>query len=208
MSIPIIEAPERDALLIYRIIGNDLPPRHSPKQTLTNLQFLLEHEGDFEEISRYINAGSDSDSDRDLRGYKLRVKKFFVLNRIANQTQLSLVKNILKVHGVEEGQILVNPFVTDTYRSQPFNALPEIGWDSGLHSTWGIDKEAAEPATIPKTIEEQNPTENSTGSYRGSNSDRWRALDFTYHSKNLYAMNNVSHIFFISKFLFSAVISL
>ncbi|KAA1074148.1 hypothetical protein PGT21_008285 [Puccinia graminis f. sp. tritici] len=190
MPIPIIEAPERDALIIYRIIGNDLPPRHSPKQTLTNLQFLLEHEGDFEEISRYVNAESDSDSDRDLRGYKLRVKKFFVLNRIANQTQLSLVKNILKVHGVEEGQILVNPFVTDAYRSQPFNALPDIGWDSGLHSTWGIDKEAAESATIPKAIEEQNPTENSTSSYRGSNSDRWRALDFTYHAKNLYAMNN------------------
>jgi hypothetical protein len=37
---------------------------------------------------------------------------------------------------------------------------------------------------------------------RGSKPDRWRALDFTSHSKNLYAMNNVSDAFFISKLLF------
>ncbi|WAR54253.1 hypothetical protein PtB15_3B767 [Puccinia triticina] len=189
LSTPIIETPERDALIIYRIIGNDLPPRHSPKQTLTNLQFLLEHEGDFEEISRYISAGSNLESDGALGVYKLRVKKFFVLNRIANQTQLSLVENMLKLHGVEEGQILVNPFIADAYRSQPFNLLPDIGWDSGLHSTWGVDKEAAQSAAIPAIVKQISP-EKSTSSSRGTNSDKWRALDFTYHSKNLYAMNN------------------
>jgi hypothetical protein len=35
---------EPDTFVIYRIIGNDLPPRHVPGQTLENLRFTLEHE--------------------------------------------------------------------------------------------------------------------------------------------------------------------
>jgi len=189
---PIIDSPERDALIIYRIIGNDLPPRHSPKQTLTNLQFLLEHESDFEDISRHINAGYNSDyQDGQMGGQKLRIKKFFVLNRIANQTQLSLVEKILKSHGVKQEQILVNPFVADTYRLQPFNALPNIGWNSGLYSTCGIDQKAdVLPSDNPEAIEQEISSDDVTPSNRSANSDRWRALDFTYHYKNLYAMNN------------------
>lgn len=34
--------------VLYRILGNDLPPRHSPGQTLVNLKFLLENEVEFE----------------------------------------------------------------------------------------------------------------------------------------------------------------
>ena len=30
--------------VLYRILGNSLPPRHSPRQTLDNLSFILEHE--------------------------------------------------------------------------------------------------------------------------------------------------------------------
>jgi hypothetical protein len=33
--------------LFYRIIGNDLPPRHRPGQSLSNVQFILENEPDF-----------------------------------------------------------------------------------------------------------------------------------------------------------------
>ncbi|PLW45335.1 hypothetical protein PCASD_03144 [Puccinia coronata f. sp. avenae] len=188
---PIIESPERTALIIYRIIGNDLPPRHSPKQTLTNLRFLLEHESNFQDISRYINADDNPDyQGSQMSGYKMEVKKFFVLNRIANQTQLSLVENVLKSHGVKDENILVNPFDTDAYRVQPFNPLPDIGWNSGLYSTWGRDKEVEESVDIPLAIEEEISAQNLNSSNRGTNSDRWRALDLTYHLKNLYAMNN------------------
>src|SRR5688500_4990500 len=31
-------------ILIYRILGNDLPPRHQQGQTLANLRFILQHE--------------------------------------------------------------------------------------------------------------------------------------------------------------------
>ncbi|KAI9608785.1 hypothetical protein H4Q26_004973 [Puccinia striiformis f. sp. tritici PST-130] len=190
LTIPIIESPERDTLVIYRIIGNDLPPRHSPKQTLTNLHFLLEHEDDFEEMSRHISNDSTSDSPFQASGYKLQVKKYFVLNRIANQTQLSLVQNMLKSHGVEEWQILVNPFINDAYRSQSFNSLPDIGWNSGFHSTWGVGKGPSGLAAITGVNGEQKSIETPTKSHRGNNHDRWRALDSTYHLKNLYAMNN------------------
>ncbi|KAH9459834.1 hypothetical protein Pst134EB_008056 [Puccinia striiformis f. sp. tritici] len=190
LTIPIIESPERDTLVIYRIIGNDLPPRHSPKQTLTNLHFLLEHEDDFEEMSRHISNDSTSDSPFQASGYKLQVKKYFVLNRIANQTQLSLVQNMLKSHGVEEWQILVNPFINDAYRSQSFNSLPDIGWNSGFDSTWGVGKGPSGLAAITGVNGEQKSIETPTKSHRGNNHDRWRALDSTYHLKNLYAMNN------------------
>lgn len=33
-----------DTFVLYRILGNDLPPRHEVGQTLTNLRFLLDHE--------------------------------------------------------------------------------------------------------------------------------------------------------------------
>lgn len=33
--------------ILYRILGNDLPPRYAPGQTLENLRFTLEHEDEF-----------------------------------------------------------------------------------------------------------------------------------------------------------------
>ena len=33
-----------DTFILYRILGNDLPPRHGPQQTIHNLRFLLDHE--------------------------------------------------------------------------------------------------------------------------------------------------------------------
>ena len=48
---------------LYRILGNDLPPRHHDNQTLDNLNFMLEHEDNFNLcdkwwcINRIVNAG-------------------------------------------------------------------------------------------------------------------------------------------------------
>jgi len=40
---PVSSSPVREFVL-YRILGNDLPPRHRPGQTIDNLRFLLRHE--------------------------------------------------------------------------------------------------------------------------------------------------------------------
>lgn len=37
-----------DTFVLYRILGNDLPPRHKSGQTLSNLRFMLEHEPELE----------------------------------------------------------------------------------------------------------------------------------------------------------------
>lgn len=38
--------------VLYRILGNDLPPRHGQRQTLQNLEFILEHEARHERLAR------------------------------------------------------------------------------------------------------------------------------------------------------------
>ena len=38
--------------ILYRIIGNDLPPRHTPGQTIANVQFILEQEPLFKSVER------------------------------------------------------------------------------------------------------------------------------------------------------------
>lgn len=37
---------------LYRILGNDLPPRHEPGQTIENLLYQLEHEHEFEDVEK------------------------------------------------------------------------------------------------------------------------------------------------------------
>lgn len=39
-------------LALVRIIGNDLPPRHEPGQTLKNLRFILDHESELQQCSK------------------------------------------------------------------------------------------------------------------------------------------------------------
>jgi hypothetical protein len=37
-----------DTFVLYRMLGNDLPPRHEIGQTLANLRFMLDHEPELE----------------------------------------------------------------------------------------------------------------------------------------------------------------
>lgn len=46
-------ASETDTYGLYRIIGNDLPPRHHPEQTLHNLRFMLRHEPALERCGKH-----------------------------------------------------------------------------------------------------------------------------------------------------------
>lgn len=219
------DAPNRDTLVLYRILGNDLPPRHSPGQTLRNLRFLLQHESDFSTLphlgphpvhhSHAYGSGSKkmkTHSD----GGGLRVDKYFVLNRISEPEVVSAIIGLLKMYSVPDSRILVIPFDWKAYETHDFR------WDGGVDSLgdWGIGPLEAwsphrrsssttmatdpstDPADGPDGIEFPPPTTpDMSGEERKRKMDtlqRLRALDFTYHEKNLYAMNNVGFLQFFS----------
>ncbi|GAA5075610.1 alginate lyase family protein [Roseibacterium beibuensis] len=80
---------EPDNFVLYRIIGNDLPPRHELGQTLRNVQFILENEPPL----------------------KLCEKRW-VVNRIADPDQEAAVIALLERHGQPYLHI---PFVLEDY---------------------------------------------------------------------------------------------
>jgi hypothetical protein len=81
---------EPDTFVLYRIVGNDLPPRHSAGQSRKNLAFILEHEPD-------------------LSGCEKR----FVVNRIADPLEEGGVLQLLKEAGASYIRI---PFRRENYR--------------------------------------------------------------------------------------------
>ncbi|ORZ23020.1 hypothetical protein BCR42DRAFT_318335 [Absidia repens] len=126
----------RDHIILYRIIGNDLPPRHKEGQTLSNLQFILEHEPEFP-----------------------NTRKIFLLNRISNTANEATIIRLLDRHNKEYIRL---PFEEDVYKHLDFR-LEDFTEPDFLHSD----------------------------DYRRySKVAKLRALDYTYHEKNLYAMNN------------------
>ncbi|GAA6018261.1 hypothetical protein JCM11491_005127 [Sporobolomyces phaffii] len=213
------DEPQRDTLVLYRILGNDLPPRHSPGQTLRNLRFLLQHESDFSVLpplgphglhhSHLYGSGAKAKQAHTQMG-GLRVDKYFVLNRIAEPEMVKAIIGLLHLYSVPDSRILVIPFDWSEYQ------LREFRWDGGVDRAfgWGI---GAGPPPKPKfgqdkwravTTEEviENEVQRMADLLDEADSDeakalqakhrksqtlaRLRALDFTYHEKNLYAMNN------------------
>ncbi len=87
--------------VLYRILGNDLPPRHSQEQTLSNLLFILEHEPIF--------AGCE---------------KRWVVNRIADREQEQKIISLLEQHGQKYIHL---PFEIDQYAKCrfDFDGLPK-----------------------------------------------------------------------------------
>ncbi|KAI8393726.1 uncharacterized protein BYT42DRAFT_609497 [Radiomyces spectabilis] len=126
----------RNQIILYRIIGNDLPPRHKDGQTLSNLRFILEHEQNFPDT-----------------------KKIFVLNRIADAVRETALIELLDQFHMDYIRI---PFVEREYQQLDFR-LEDFPEPDFLHSDY----------------------------YRRfSKVSKLRALDYTYHDKNVYAMNN------------------
>lgn len=189
------DAPERDTLILYRILGNDLPPRHSPGQTLRNLRFLLQHESDFSSLphlgphsvhhSHLYGSGSGAKKSHSEDG-GLLVDKYFVLNRIAEPEMLGAILGLLRLYAVPESRILVIPFDWNEYQRRDFR------WDGGVDKVvgWGIS--INEDEMLSDALQAQ--VEANGGVMEKSKrveSLRLRALDFMYHEKTLYAMNNV-----------------
>lgn len=81
-------------IVLYRIVGNDLPPRHSVNQTLTNLIFILENEPSFN-----------------------NVKKIWILNRIVNNELEDTLISLLNQFNRPYIRI---PFRWEEYRQVPY----------------------------------------------------------------------------------------
>jgi hypothetical protein len=127
-------APERDTLVLYRILGNDLPPRHSPHQTLNNIRFMLSHESKFPPrvlYPRYPTAERP-----------LRVEKYYVLNRVSSQEHTDAIVRVLTEFGVAGDHILKIPFDWEDFERARFR------WDGGVkdgngstrENLWGIGR--------------------------------------------------------------------
>ncbi|BGP04599.1 hypothetical protein JCM10049v2_000401 [Rhodotorula toruloides] len=212
------DAPERDTLVLYRILGNDLPPRHSPGQTLRNLRFLLQHESDFSVLpplgphgvhhADLYGSGTKAQQAHTQMG-GLRVDKYFVLNRIAEPELVSAIIGLLHMYSVPDSRIIVIPFDWDEYQRREFR------WDGGVEHArgWGIGDGSAPtkkkptwtqvpdnvqiPGDLSVLLEEADGDEAratvdalQAKKRKAETLGRLRALDFTYHEKNLYAMNN------------------
>eukprot|EP01134_Creolimax_fragrantissima_P005590 CFRG5590T1 len=61
--------------VLYRAIGNDLPPRHAPGQSLNNIKFILENEASLPGLT-----------------------KEWIINRIVNNTERQNIKDLLNFH--------------------------------------------------------------------------------------------------------------
>ncbi|KAM0793454.1 hypothetical protein ACM66B_000897 [Microbotryomycetes sp. NB124-2] len=205
------DAPERDTLVLYRILGNDLPPRHSAGQTLRNLAFMLQHESDFSLLpplgphkihhAHAYGSGTKSKNKHDHSEFGgLRVDKYFVLNRIADQGMVNAIISLLQLYSVPRSRILVIPFEWEEYQRREFR------WDGGVDVVpgWGVGHERwhedypEQPWQPPQPGQEWDgqivTAEESERIARRHDERRTlarlRALDWVYHEKNLYAMNN------------------
>ncbi|KCZ87584.1 family 2 glycosyl transferase [Hyphomonas johnsonii MHS-2] len=89
------ESATRDTFALYRIIGNDLYPRHRRGQSFDNLKFILDHEPELEGAT-----------------------KRFVLNRIVDEAQEEQMISLLEATGTEYLRI---PFEIEAYRKIGFD---------------------------------------------------------------------------------------
>lgn len=82
-----------DTFALYRIVGNDLPPRHEAKQSIRNLRFQLDHEADLPNC-----------------------QKWWIVNRIFDPAAEDEIIDLLRSRGANH---LVLRFDPETYRSIP-----------------------------------------------------------------------------------------
>ena len=97
---PGVAAGRGDRFVLYRIVGNDLYPRHDAGQSLANLRFILEHEPRFEGC-----------------------EKRWLLNRIRNNDKLQELMAILEDYGYGYDVI---PFEPEAFKatSWDWDVLP------------------------------------------------------------------------------------
>jgi hypothetical protein len=80
------------SVVLWRILGNDVVPRHAPGQTLCNIEFILEHEAEFPSC-----------------------EKRFLLNRIMDEATVERIRHLLE-HARLGYDVI--PFVGEAYLEQ------------------------------------------------------------------------------------------
>lgn len=151
------EEPHRDTVVLYRIIGNDLPPRHALNQTLQNVQFLLENELDVSDVSALPSPASSSSSS--IPSAIQHIDKYFVLNRITLPDTRTALKRLLLDFNVPEDRILEIPFEWEEYEQRQFR------WDGGVADAadvWGFGGSAPQKESDAQTRLEKMEVTNST----------------------------------------------
>jgi hypothetical protein len=103
---------KKDNFVLYRIIGNDLVPRHKKGQSRENIQFILENEPELP-----------------------RCEKRFIINRIIDPDELNAIKDLLEKHNMpytvipfdkkEYDQIGLDTSVLSKLK-QPYTEYPEV----------------------------------------------------------------------------------
>lgn len=148
-----VEEPHRDTLVLYRILGNDLPPRHAANQTLQNLDFLLRNELPF------LNA---TDLSQTAQSPFRRIDKYFILNRITAAKTVAAIRRLLLDYGVDEDHMLEIPFEWEEYEQRSFR------WDGGVadaSDVWGLPVTSDLGAARYLSLELSNKTLLQGGSY-------------------------------------------
>lgn len=106
--------------LLLRAVGNALPPRHDPSQTLVNLRFILEHE--------HLDGEAEGE-----------IAKHWVLNRIVDPAVRAQVKALFREFGASFSEI---PFQLDDYARQPFKVVVEDRGVDDVHAPHPDEEEA------------------------------------------------------------------
>ncbi|KDO25297.1 hypothetical protein SPRG_09127 [Saprolegnia parasitica CBS 223.65] len=101
-------------VLLGRVVGNALPPRHHPNRTLANIRFILEHE--------------DLDD--------ARVQTHWVLNRILDPV---VEADIVALLTLFQANYSVIPFDVHAYAAQPFALFDEDDGTDHLHADTVLD---------------------------------------------------------------------
>lgn len=137
-----------------------------------------------------------------------KVEKYYVLNRLSGEMRDSMLSILINEYGVERSHILEIQFDWEEYSRMDWR------WDGGVESPfvgWGVGR----PSSLPPFDDEMTTEEFRMATEcrdltvsddarlneeivqrrRRAESEgmgRLRALDYTFHEKNLYAINNVS----------------
>ncbi|CAG8506997.1 902_t:CDS:2 [Ambispora leptoticha] len=119
-----------DQILFYRILGNDLPPRHKTGQTLQNVKFILDNEPKFP-----------------------NTKKWWILNRVVDKEYEKALITLLDEHKQDYIRI---PFKAEEYLKQDFR-LEDFPEPDFFHSDeYRRFSKTAKLRTLDHTYHEKN----------------------------------------------------
>ena len=125
--------------------------------------------------------------------YGLKLDKYYVLNRLTSPTTLDPILALFEEFGIPQDRVLTIPFDWSEY------ARRKLRWDEGVaghDNLWAIGgASTAPPPSLPaasdKSAELLDDAERKEKQAKWETMTKLRAMEYTLHDKNLYAINNV-----------------